>query len=208
MWAGGNGRKAVGWGRGWEEDGRRTEKTGETRETGGKGFALGFRRERRFNLRMSASRREPTTLYFEDLAAGARYRTGSVEVTAEEIVAFARRYDPQPFHLDAAAGEKSVFGGLIASGWLTAALTMRLMVHGEFTFGSGAIGLGIDSLRWPQPVRPGEVLSAEVEILGKRESHSRPAFGLVKMRTTTRNAAGQIVQAMVSNVLVPRRAQG
>jgi acyl dehydratase len=174
---------------------------------GGLAFALGFRRDRRFKFRMSVPPGDLTPLYFEDLTVGARYRTGSIEVTAEEIVGFARRYDPQPFHIDIAAAEKSVFGGLIASGWLTAALTMRLMVNGEFTFGSGAIGLGIDSLRWPQPVRPGDVLSSEVEILSKRESQSRLEFGVVKMRTTTRNAAGKVVQAMVSHVLVPRRVQ-
>jgi acyl dehydratase len=182
-------------------------KTLNTLGDGGLAFALGFRRNRRFKFRMSVPPGDLTPLHFEDLTVGARYRTGSIEVTAEEIVAFARRYDPQPFHVDLVAAEKSVFGGLIASGWLTAALTMRLMVNGEFTFGSGAIGLGIDSLRWPEPVRAGDVLEAEVEILATRASHSRPEFGVVKMRTTTRNAAGAVVQAMVSHVLVPRRTQ-
>src|SRR4051812_9122651 len=103
-------------------------------------------------------------MYYEDLAIGRVYRSAAIEVTAEEITTFAARYDPQPFHLDAAAAKESVFGGLVASGWLTASLTMRLMVKSDFTFGSGVVGLGVESLRWPQPVRPGERLIATVEV--------------------------------------------
>jgi acyl dehydratase len=126
-------------------------------------------------------------------------------VTAEEIVAFASRYDPQPFHLDTAAGAQSVFGGLVASGWLTAALTMRLMVKSEFKFGCGVIGLGVDSLRWPQPVRPQDSLRAVVEVTAMRLSASKPTHGVVKIRTTTTNQRDEPVQIMVSNVLVQRR---
>lgn len=144
-------------------------------------------------------------LFFEDLAVGAIYRTSSVAVTAEEIATFAARYDPQPFHLDAAAAKTSVFGGLVASGWMTAALTMRLMVTGDFGFGNGAIGLGIETLQWPRPVRPGDTLSASVEVLAARASASQPEHGVVKLRTTTLNQQGETVQVLVSNVLVPRR---
>lgn len=144
-------------------------------------------------------------LFFEDLAVGRSYRTDAVDVTAEEVRSFASRYDPQPFHVDDIAAKESVFGGLIASGWMTAALTMRLMVTGEFGFGAGAVGLGVDSLQWPRPVRPGDTLTATVEVLAARGSKSQPAHGIVKMRTTTANQRGETVQVMVSNVLVPRR---
>jgi len=146
----------------------------------------------------------PQPLHYEDLAVGRTYRTGAIEVTADDIRDFAARYDPQPFHLDAAAGERSVFGALVASGWLTAALTMRLMVTGEFTFGAGAIGLGVESLRWPAPVRAGDRLSATIEVLAMRLSESRPNFGVVKLQTKTTNQQGDVVQTMVSNVLVVR----
>lgn len=144
-------------------------------------------------------------LFFEDLAVGNVYRTGKVEVTAEEVRAFAARYDPQPFHLDEAAGRASVFGGLVASGWMTAGLTMRLMVTGEFGFGNGAVGLGVETLQWPRPVRPGDVLTAQVEVMAARASNSQPRHGIVKLRTTTINQAEETVQVMVSNVMVPRR---
>lgn len=144
-------------------------------------------------------------LFFEDLAVGAAFGTPSVAVTAEEIRAFAERYDPQPFHLDEAAGRASVFGGLVASGWMTAALTMRLMVQSEMRLGAGAIGLGIDALDWPRPVRPGDTLTARMEIEAVRPSESRPEFGVVTLRTTTRNQHGRRVQVLVSNILVRRR---
>jgi acyl dehydratase len=145
-------------------------------------------------------------IHFEDLVVGRVYRTASIAVTAEEIATFAARYDPQPFHLDPAAGERSVFGGVVASGWLTAALTMRLMVQGEFHFGSGVVGLGVDTLQWPRPVRAGETLTASVEVTALRTSESKPGFGVAKLRTTTTNQRSEVVQVMVSNVLVPRRA--
>jgi acyl dehydratase len=144
-------------------------------------------------------------IYYEDLVIGRVYRGGTVNVTAEEIVAFATRYDPQPFHLDPTAAQQSVFGGLVASGWLTASLTMRLMVTSEFRFGEGVVGLGIEALRWPQPVRPGDTLTATIEIAAMRTSESKPDFGVVKIRTTTVNQREETVQILTSNVLVPRR---
>lgn len=142
------------------------------------------------------------------MAVGRSHRTASIEVTAEEITAFAGRYDPQPFHLDDAAGKQSVFGGLVASGWMTAGLTMRMIVMSEFGFGTGAIGLGVETLRWPRPVRPGDVLTANVEVIAARASKSQPAHGIVKLRTTTTNQRGEPVQVMLSNVLVRRRYAG
>ena len=144
-------------------------------------------------------------LYFEDLMVGSQHPCGDILVTDTEALAFAARYDPQPFHLDAEAGRRSVFGGLAASGWLTAALTMRLMVTGGLDLGDGAVGLGIDSLQWPRPVFPGDTLSVVVEALALRTSASRPTFGVAKFRTTTTNQRGEVVQLMTSNVLVPRR---
>lgn len=144
-------------------------------------------------------------LTFDDLVEGHVYRSAAVTVTAEEIIGFATRYDPQPFHLDPAAAQRSVFGGLVASGWLTASLTMRLMVTSDFQLGGGAIGLGVESMVWPLPVRPGDALSANVEVLTKRLSGSKPGFGIVKIRTTTQNQQGEVVQTMVSNILIRRR---
>ena len=144
-------------------------------------------------------------MFYEDLALGRVFRTGSVDVTAAEIASFAARYDPQPFHLDPEAAAQSVFGGLVASGWMTAALTMRLMVQSEFKFGSGVIGLGVDTLQWPKPVRPGDTLTASVEVIAMRASESKPGLGVVKIRTSTSNQRGEVVQVMVSNTLVRRR---
>lgn len=148
----------------------------------------------------------PVAMYYEDLAIGRAYRTASIDVTADEVASFAARYDPQPFHLDPVAAKQSVFGGLVASGWMTAALTMRLMVQSEFNFGTGVVGLGVDTLKWPRPVFPGDRLTATIEVAAMRTSESKPGFGIVKLKTTTANQDGEIVQVMVSNVLVRRKA--
>lgn len=126
-------------------------------------------------------------------------------MTAREITEFAARFDPQPFHLDDAAARRTVFGGLVASGWHTAALTMRLLVDG-FPVAGGIIGLGMDELRWPAPLRPDDALHAEIEVLEARPSRSRPNSGLVKLRVTTRRQDGQAVQVTVPNLIVPRRS--
>lgn len=144
-------------------------------------------------------------LSFEDLAAGQTFPCGTIAVTAEEIVGFASRYDPQPFHTDAVAAEGSAFGGLVASGWLTASLTMRLMVTHHFRRG-GVIGSGVDKVRWPRPVRPGDTLTAAIEVLRVRASDSQPGYGLANLRTTTTNQRGETVMVMESHVLVPRKA--
>lgn len=146
-------------------------------------------------------------LYYEDLAVSRVLRCGTVEVNREEMLDFATRYDPQRFHLEEEAGNDSLFGGMSASGWFTAALTMGLMVRGEFRFGGGAVGLGIDELRWPRPVHAGDRLTATVEVAAMRPSASRPSHGVVKFVTTTRNQHGEVVMTKSAQVLVPRRPQ-
>ncbi|HEX4260298.1 MAG TPA: MaoC family dehydratase [Acetobacteraceae bacterium] len=145
------------------------------------------------------------TLHLEDLTPGRRFRLGTLQVSAAGIAAFAAEFDPQPFHLDAAAARLSPFGGLAASGWHTAALTMRLLVR-DLPLAGGIVGLGLDVLRWPAPVRPGDTLSAEVEVLEARPSRSRPGSGVVKLRVTTRQQDGKTVQEMVPNLIVPSRS--
>jgi acyl dehydratase len=155
---------------------------------------------------MSIDENKRTPLYFEDFAVGQIYRTGTLTVDAEAIKAFAASFDPQPFHLDEAAAAKSFFQGLAASGWHTAALTMRLLVTEGAPIAGGIIGAGMDELRWARPVRPGDRLHLESEVLEVRPSRSRPEQGLVKMRTTTFNQNNEPVQIIVGNLVVPRRA--
>ncbi|MBC8022123.1 MAG: MaoC family dehydratase [Burkholderiales bacterium] len=144
--------------------------------------------------------------YLEDFAPGQKYNSGSLRVESADIKAFASQYDPQPFHLDEDAAAKTLFGGLAASGWHTAALTMRLLVGGEMNPAGGIIGAGFDEFRWPRPVRPGDTLRVESEILEVRESKSRPQQGMIKVRTTTLNQDGEPVQVFVGNLVVPRRS--
>ncbi|MGK9232643.1 MaoC family dehydratase [Inquilinus limosus] len=144
-------------------------------------------------------------LYLEDLEVGQRFGSGTVAVTPEAIKAFAAEFDPQPFHLDEEAAKATFFGGLAASGWHTAALTMKLLVGSPYQPADGLIGGGTDEMRWPRPVRPGDVLRVESEILEIRPSRSRPDRGLVKTRITTLNQAGEPVQVMIANMVVPRR---
>src|SRR5207249_1716782 len=143
--------------------------------------------------------------YFEDLKAGDRFKSGTYKVTEEQIVSFAREFDPQPFHLDPAVARQPMFKGLIASGWHTAAITMRLFVQ-ILNFAEGAIGLGVDELRWPNAVRPGDVLQVETEIVDLRESRSKPSHGIVRIRNVTTNQRGEVVQTMFASALVLRRS--
>jgi acyl dehydratase len=146
-----------------------------------------------------------TPVYLEDLAVGQKFGSSTAVVEVERIKSFAGEFDPQPFHLDEAAASATMFGGLAASGWHTAALTMRLLVDGDFKPANGIIGAGVEELRWPRPVRPGDALRVESEILEIRPSKSRPEIGLVKVRNTTLNQNGEAVQIFVGNLLVPRR---
>jgi acyl dehydratase len=143
--------------------------------------------------------------YLEDYAAGQIFRSGRVTLDKDQIIAFAGQYDPQPYHLDEEAARKSVFGGLAASGWHTAALTMRLLVDSEFRPANGILGVGVDELRWLRPVRPGDTLYVETEVLEVRPSKSQADRGLIRVRTTTLNQSGEQVQMYVGNLLVPRR---
>lgn len=143
--------------------------------------------------------------FLEDLAAGQKYRSGKLRVDAEAIKAFASEFDPQPFHLDDTAARGSIFRGLAASGWHTAALTMRLIVDGEFRPAGGVVGAGCEELRWPLPVRPGDELHVETEVLEFRASKSRPDQGIAKVRNTTFNQNDEPVQVFVVNLIVQRR---
>jgi len=143
--------------------------------------------------------------YLEDFEPGQQFGSGSVTVDAEQIKAFAKQFDPQPFHLDDQAARASFFQGLAASGWHTAALTMRLLVEGELSVAGGIVGAGADEFRWPRPVRPGDTLTVRSEVLEVRPSKSRPEQGLVKVRSTTLNQNGEPVQIFVANLVVPRR---
>jgi acyl dehydratase len=144
-------------------------------------------------------------LYLEDFAAGQTYGSGRLRVDEEKIKAFAAEFDPQPFHLDDAAARDSIFRGLAASGWHTAALTMRLLVDSALKPAGGIVGAGFDEFRWPKPVRPGDELHLEIEVMEVRPSKSRPDQGLIKVKTTTLNQNGEAVQISIGNLLVPRR---
>ena len=146
-----------------------------------------------------------TLRYLEDFAVGQTFGSGRMRIDEERIKRFAAEFDPQPFHLDDAAARGTIFKGLAASGWHTAALTMRLLVEGELKPMGGIVGAGFDEFRWPRPVRPGDELRVESEILEVRPSKSRPEQGVVKVRTTTLNQNGEAVQVTVGNLIVPRR---
>ncbi|UEM01517.1 MaoC family dehydratase [Skermanella rosea] len=141
----------------------------------------------------------------DDLTVGDRFAGGPLAVTEADILEFAGRYDPQPFHLDPVAARETLFGGLAASGWHTAALTMRMIIDGEGELAGGFVGLGVEELAWPQPVRPGDVLRIESEVLGITPSASRPDRGTVRMRTLTYNHKDEVVQRFTAVLLVPRR---
>lgn len=141
--------------------------------------------------------------YLDDLVPGQCFK-GATRLLVEEsrIKAFAAEFDPQPFHLDELAASTTIFQGLAASGWHTAALTMRLLVESDFQPAGGIVGAGFDELRWPRPVRPGDELRVECEVLEVRSSTSRPEQGIVKMRTTTLNQNDEVVQVSVGNLVV------
>ena len=143
--------------------------------------------------------------YLEDLHVGDRFESDAFHVTEKEIVDFARDFDPQQFHLDSKAATKSVFGGLAASGWHTAAMTMKLFVTGELQLAGGSIGLGVDELKWPRPVRPGDTLRLETEIMEVRPSQSKPDRGIIRIRNVTTYQDGEVVQTFLASVLVRRR---
>lgn len=147
-------------------------------------------------------------IYYEDLTVGQVFMSRAEALGRDRIVAFAREFDPQPQHLDEEAARGSMFGELVASGWHTAALTMRLQLDSLMgRFPGGSLGAQIDKLAWVRPVRPGDVLRARAEIMEMRPSRSRPDRGLVTIQTTTLNQRDEPVQTMTAAVLVPRRPQ-
>ncbi len=143
--------------------------------------------------------------YFDDLRVGETATLGSYTITREEIIAFARQYDPQPFHLDEAQARASIYGGLIASGWHTASLMMRLIVDGWVTGTAGMGSPGIDELRWLLPVRPGDTLTASITILELKPSTSRPDRGTVRSLCELRNQRGEVVLRAIGLNLIARR---
>jgi acyl dehydratase len=143
--------------------------------------------------------------YFEDLAVGKTWKSPKVVMTPDKIKAFAAEFDPQPFHMDEGAAKDSFFGGLVASGWHTAAMAMRMLVEAGLDLVGGAVGLGVEELRWPRPVYAGDELEAEVEVTELRASRSKPGHGIVKVRVTTFNQRGEIVQISRPVMIVPRR---
>ena len=146
-------------------------------------------------------------LYLEDLYVGQRFTSDSCVISEERIKSFAEEFDPQPFHLDDAAAQKTVFRGLAASGWHTAALAMKLLVTGGLPLGNGIIGLGGD-LQWPKPTRPGDILHVESEVLEITPSKSKPDQAVVRVRSTTLNQNGEAVHQFTSKVLVFKRLDG
>ena len=143
-------------------------------------------------------------LYLEDLSVGARFRSDSYTMSESEIKQFARQYDPQVFHLDDDGARGTLFGGLSASGWHTAAVTMRLLVEGGLPLASGLIGAGTE-LRWPRPVRPGDTLTVQTTVLGITPSRSKPDRGIVLCQSDTVNQHGEVVQQSTAKVVVFRR---
>ncbi len=146
-------------------------------------------------------------LYREDLRVGQRFRSAMHRIDEDQIRAFAEQFDPQPYHLDSEAAMASPFEGLVASGWHTAAITMRLLVGGGLPIAGGIVGAG-GEIAWPRPVRPGAVLQVESEILELRPSQSKPDRGVATVRSETRNQLGEVVQVLVAELIVPRRRRG
>jgi len=141
---------------------------------------------------------------FEDFPVGTRLVSSNYPISAAAIMNFAREFDPQPFHLDRAAALATVFQGLAASGWHTAAVSMRLFVETMDVAGE-IIGMGVDEVKWPNAVRPGDDLRLEIEILEARRSKSRPGYGIIRVRNVTRHQRDEVVQSSMASALLPMR---
>lgn len=152
----------------------------------------------------SPSAMPPTPVYLDDLQLGQQFTSPSLALDEAQIKRFAGEFDPQPFHLDDEAARGTLFGGLAASGWHTAALTMKLLVSGGPAIAGGLVGAGAE-ISWPRPTRPGDVLTVVSVVQEITPSPSRPDRGIVKLRSETRNQAGQVVQLLVARLVVPRR---
>jgi acyl dehydratase len=154
----------------------------------------------------SAKQQSNGGLYFEDFRVGQQFSSGAHAVDERQIKAFAGQFDPQPFHLDNVAARGTLFAGLVASGWHTAAITMRLLNDGGLPIAGGIIGAG-GEIQWPQATRPGDVLRVESEILAVTPSRSRPDRGMATMRSETKNQRGETLQVLTAKLVVPRRAK-
>ena len=177
--------------------------------TRGRGFAPAL--PSWLNIRMSthqSTHQSKPTYYFDDLTVGSVVDLGSKTVSEEEILRFAREFDPQPFHIDPQAAKDSIFGGLIASGWHTCSIAMRLMVDGLLANSSSLGSPGVEQIRWTRPVRPGDTLHAAVTVLEFRPSQSKPDRGTVKIRTEVTNQHGEQVMWMESFGMFARRVRG
>jgi acyl dehydratase len=147
---------------------------------------------------------EPQKLYLEDFTVGQRFTSGEYEMTEQGIKAFAAEFDPQGFHLDEVVAEASVFRGLAASGWHTAAVTMRLLVTTGLPFAAGLVGLG-GEIAWPRPTRPGDIIHVESEVLAITPSRSKPQQGIVTVRSVSKNQHGAELQIFTAKILSFRR---
>lgn len=147
---------------------------------------------------------ERPPLYFEDLSVGMRFVSPTHRLDEGQVIAFAKQFDPQPFHLDREAAPRTMLGGLAASGWHTAAISMRLLVDSGLHIVGGILGAG-GEISWPIPTRPDDELRVQADIIGMRPSRSRPDRGIVKVRNETHNQRGEIVQIFTCTLFVPRR---
>ena len=148
----------------------------------------------------------PELFHLEDFQVGQRFVTGTAVMDQQSIIAFAKQFDPQPFHTDPEAARHSLFGGLAASGWHTAAVSMRLIIDGTPPIAGGQIGASVE-LSWPRPTRPGDVLHVECEVLAVTPSRSKPDRGFITMKSLTKNQADEVVQVQTSKILVRKRPQ-
>ena len=143
--------------------------------------------------------------YLEDFTVGERKQSGWFDLTEEESVAFARRYDPQPMHIDRESAASGPLNGLTASGWQTTAIVMRLIIEAQPFGSTPVLGLGVDEVRWPTPLRPGDSIRAEIEVLSITPSKSKPEFGVMRIQITARNQREEVVLKMIPNLWIPRR---
>jgi acyl dehydratase len=143
-------------------------------------------------------------LHLDDLHVGQRFVSDAHALDEKQVIAFASQFDPQLFHLDEEAAKATIFGGLAASGWHTAAITMRLLVAGGMPIAGGIVGAG-GEISWPKPARPGDVLRVESEVVEIKPSRSRPDRGMVTVRSETRDQRDEVVQILVAKLVVPRR---
>lgn len=160
------------------------------------------------NSTLSQTSKDPAAplRYLDDLQVGDRFSSTGYPLDEAQIKAFAMQFDPQPFHLDHEAAKETLFSGLAASGWHTAAITMRLLVDGGLPLAGGIIGAG-GEISWPQPTRPGDMLRVESEVVSVTPSRSRPERGMVVVRSTTQNQHGHVLQLSVYKLVVPRKPQ-